>query len=239
MQANTIFPRNAARPDKTVPAKSATRAGASPSAARMVESARVTGTAAGATASSTPRVVPLRRQPFAQNLSALFEPVLEGTQRPAELAGGLLAHLAVKIATKDRLPARTGQSAHFLVEDFAEIGIPRRLVAAHFASLAFMSQPAGDAGAELDRRSPGDLVQPPGHRAPPSGTAGLPCESEKGDLKGVVSIGRVAQHAATDAEHHRPVPANQRGESVLVAGGKACQEFVIGRLIDRSAQRPA
>jgi len=49
------------------------------------------------------------------------------------------------------------------------------------------------------------------HRAAVAG------QGEEDGLKRVVRVGRVPQHPSADAEHHRAVPFDERGEGGLVA----------------------
>jgi DNA-directed RNA polymerase subunit RPC12/RpoP len=57
-------------------------------------------------------------------------------------------------------------------------------------------------------------------------------EDEEGRLKGVLGVRRVFQDAPADAQDHRPVPADQRLEGVLVAlGEEARQQQRVGERI--------
>jgi hypothetical protein len=56
-------------------------------------------------------------------------------------------------------------------------------------------------------------------RLVPAHGAGLASQGEEGGLEGVLGVLHVAEHAPADAEHHRPVTADQFCEGVLVAAG--------------------
>jgi hypothetical protein len=63
-----------------------------------------------------------------------------------------------------------------------------------------------------------------------------PCsadENQERRLKCVVRIGRVAEHASTDAHDHRTVPGDERGKSelagVMATGCKSFQQLVVGQ----------
>ena len=60
--------------------------------------------------------------------------------------------------------------------------------------------------------------------------AGPPCQDEERGLEGVLRVLLVGQDAAADAEHERPVPADEGGERGLVAdGGVPAEEFAVGQ----------
>jgi len=59
-------------------------------------------------------------------------------------------------------------------------------------------------------------------------------QDEERLLKGVLGVLAVRQHALADAEHHRPVPAHQRGEGVLIPLiAKAFQQLAVAGRPDR------
>src|SRR5262249_22190230 len=110
---------------------------------------------------------------------------------------------------------------------------------------------AGPGGAPPRRAPPPPLLAPPGRG--PSGRggpaaphsveragqglaladrAGLPGQEEEGGLEGVLGILLLAQGAAADAQHHRPVPPQQRLERRLVVPGQEGVEQVTVGLLD-------
>ena len=60
---------------------------------------------------------------------------------------------------------------------------------------------------------------------------GPPRQHQERRLKRVLGEMRVADHAPADAQHHRPMPANQGGESVAVArSDKRCQQLPVAHV---------
>jgi hypothetical protein len=62
-----------------------------------------------------------------------------------------------------------------------------------------------------------DAVQPVADRVLPAHRRRLTGQNDEGGLKCVLRLLFVAQHAATNAEHQRPVPSHEGGERSLVA----------------------
>src|SRR5205823_5324362 len=85
---------------------------------------------------------PAEPQPCGPKLAALFESSIQSTQRPAELAGCLLARLAVEVTAQDRLAATLRQPRHFFVERFSKISLVRSRGPVSFAGAAFVKAPA-------------------------------------------------------------------------------------------------
>ena len=76
--------------------------------------------------------------------------------------------------------------------------------------------------------SPGDLVAAGPH--PPE-------QHQERGLEGVVGVGAVTQQPAADAQHHRPVPADDGGERLLVAvAGEQVEQLAVGPLGGGSPQ---
>src|SRR5262249_57789946 len=64
-------------------------------------------------------------------------------------------------------------------------------------------------------------------------------EDEEGGLKSVLGGVGVAQQPATDAQHHRAVPAHQRRERRLVAlAGEAAQQLAVAGAVRRPDEPP-
>ena len=71
----------------------------------------------------------------------------------------------------------------------------------------------------------GNTVQPSADEVAVADRAGSADQDEERGLERVLDIALVAEHAAADAENHRTVPRDQRGERRLVAvGDVAIQE---------------
>src|SRR5206468_652166 len=59
-----------------------------------------------------------------------------------------------------------------------------------------------------------------------------PSENEERGLERILRVVRIAEHATTDTEHHRPVPADEAGKCVRVAlANKRGKQVVIARRI--------
>ena len=81
---------------------------------------------------------------------------------------------------------------------------------------AFLPGPApGRADAGLLGRAHGDAVEPARDLLPAHDRGRLPGQDQEGRLEGVLGLVRIAQDAAADAQHHRPVPLHQLGECLL------------------------
>ena len=73
----------------------------------------------------------------------------------------------------------------------------------------FPRPPPGGRASALQGRLVGDPVQPVPQPLPRDDGGRLAGQDEEGGLEGVLGV-VVAEHAAADAQHHRPVPADQR-----------------------------
>ena len=62
----------------------------------------------------------------------------------------------------------------------------------------------------------GYTVEPVAHQRPRDHRAGLAHQDQEGRLEGILGVGLVAEHAAADAQYHRPVPPHQGFEGRLV-----------------------
>ncbi len=75
----------------------------------------------------------------------------------------------------------------------------------------------------------GDAVQPGGQRRGVVQPGSLAGQQEERSLEGVLGVGGARQHAAADAQDHRPVAGDQRREGVLVAvADEAAEQLGIG-----------
>jgi hypothetical protein len=80
-----------------------------------------------------------------------------------------------------------------------------------------------------DRDAGGDAVEPGGQRRPVADRRRPAEQDEERGLEGVVGVGGVAEHPPADAEHHRPVPADEHLERGPVAGGEEpAQQLRVG-----------
>ena len=62
---------------------------------------------------------------------------------------------------------------------------------------------------------------------------------QEGGLEGVLGVVGVVQHAAADAQHHRPVPVQQGREGFLIsAAGEPVQEVRVGPVSVGSGDPP-
>jgi hypothetical protein len=75
-------------------------------------------------------------------------------------------------------------------------------------------------------------VEPTSQGALVAQGGGVADEHEKRGLESVLSVLLVAQDAATDAHHHRTVPANERSErDFIAASGESVQQLLIALVL--------
>jgi hypothetical protein len=109
-------------------------------------------------------------------------------------------------------------------------GFWRRCGVGHVGHLLLAGPPSRRGGPRFQGGAVGDAVQPVADPLALPDAGGLAGEDKKRGLKGVLSVVRVARHAAANAQHHRPMPAEQRLERRLVApGDKAFQQLPVGQ----------
>jgi hypothetical protein len=83
------------------------------------------------------------------------------------------------------------------------------------AGLAVPPGGAGQADALLAADADGDLVQEAGHTGGPDQAGGAVSQDQEAGLEGVLGVVMVADDAPADAQHQRPVTADEAGEGVL------------------------
>ena len=136
-----------------------------------------------------------------------------------QFAGHVALRPAVQVAQDDRNPVLVRQPGQFRVEDRLQVG--PGLVGGdgrvrHGVHLLLLCLPAGGRPAGLEGGPVRDSVEPVPDQVPRTDRGGPPGQDEEGGLEGVLGQVRVADHAAADAQDHRPVPADQGGEGRLV-----------------------
>ena len=88
-----------------------------------------------------------------------------------------------------------------------------------FGRVPFATAPFGGEGAGAHGGLIGNSVKPIADDVLGLDGVRFADQDQKHGLKGVFRVVLVAQNAPADAAHHRPVPADQRGESIGVAVG--------------------
>jgi hypothetical protein len=91
---------------------------------------------------------------------------------------------------------------------------------------------AGGAQLNFLGKAESDPVQPTAQRlvpvASPGDLFGLLGQRQEGGLKSILGIGTVTKHATTDAQYHRPMPAQELGKCCpTVIGIVGRQQFMI------------
>ena len=211
------------------PAPSARRPGRGPG--RPTPS-RTVGTRSASGATNTPPT----GQPLAEQFPPAGQPVRHRARRAAEPAGGVLVRQPFQVAQDERRPVLLRAAGRLprrgrpeLVPRGAPIGAGRPAREARRLCGEGGRRAAGGPG--LDGGPVGDPVEPVA-RAGPAGrwSAAFADQDEEGGLERVLGVVGVAEDAAADAQHHRPVPADERGERGLVAGvEEPAEQFGVGR----------
>ena len=110
------------------------------------------------------------------------------------------------------------------LQQFALIVLGRRDGVRHGFDLSFLCpapegrRPGAESGAV------GDAVEPASDGLAVGDGGGLLGQDEEGRLEGVLGVLGVAEDAAADGQHHRPVPAHQGREGGVVAAGDELAE---------------
>jgi hypothetical protein len=161
-------------------------------------------------------------KPGSQAIARPRQPALDGADRPAEVARGLLAGQALKVAQDDGDAVLLRQLIHLLVKDrlpVAQVDAVRRRRLSHVGHLSFVGLPS--CGGDFD--GPGDVeghaVQPGGQRLLLANRAGLARKHEERRLESVLGVRPLAQRPAADREHQRAMPLQERREGVLIPLG--------------------
>ena len=104
------------------------------------------------------------------------------------------------------------------------------------SGLPFAGAAPGRGDVRLDRDAVRHAVQPAAQGLAPPDRAGLLDQDEEGRLEGVLGVVGVAEDAAADREHHRPVPRHQGLERRRIGlGEEAVEELGVGQPGDRPA----
>ena len=94
------------------------------------------------------------------------------------------------------------------------------------------------AAPRLERHAHRDAVKPRPQPLAVSERLCFPHEDEERGLEGVIDVGAVDEHPPADAEHHRPVPAQEHVERrVFAVAGETLEEFGVGQLIEPAAAK--
>ncbi len=217
----------------TEPASAAAVAETAPAvAARMVASARASGTAARAPSAriavsasgATPRFtsrVRSRARPRASRLWSVpsgqeSRRAASAYERPSRSQSTTASrYRAGSRATSSSMTSSTSspsaRDAGLTAGSSAIAGGPDRIL---------MRPPPARLGPRPHRHSPGDAVQP---RAQPPGVADRPGplhQDQERRLERVLDVVPVAEDPPADAQHHRTVQRHQRGERRLVVAGR-------------------
>ncbi|MCI0462074.1 MAG: hypothetical protein L0Z62_34410 [Gemmataceae bacterium] len=160
--------------------------------------------------------------------------------RPAELAGRFLLSTSLQAAQDQRQAIPLRQPLQLLVQggkQFANRHLFERVAGGGRNRLTLMMLAAQAGAARLETDVAGDTVQPAGQRRGPAYRRRLPGQQQERRLEGILGGGLITEDAATNAQHHRPVPAHQLGERLVVLSADiALQQDGIGRGIDRRRQ---
>ena len=167
---------------------------------------------------------------FLHQRPALLQACRNGSFRPAQFAGGLLARLALHVAQHDRQTMLLGEAVDLAVEQGEPFAVARRDPARHVFERFLLGATADAHGLGLQGNAISDAVEPGADALPRHDCGGLADEDEKGGLEGVVGVVHVAEDAAANAEHHRSMAAHDgRKRRFLVPVEVALQQGVIGR----------
>ncbi len=156
-----------------------------------------------------------RAQSLLQHPVRGHQPARDRPFRDAECLGRLAARAAFKFAQHDRFAVLVRQPRQFLVERGEQFGSVRlRFRRGHLGLpvAAFRGHRL-----RLECSVERDSIQVVADARPILQRVALADEHHERGLERVVRIGGVAEDAAAGAQHHRGVPADQRGERGLVA----------------------
>jgi hypothetical protein len=160
-------------------------------------------------------------QPPAQGVPAARQPRLERPRVPAQAARRLVLREPFEVTEQQRHPLRLREPRQFLVEQAAQLApgdVLGRVGGVYTrAGDVRRGPPTLAPGQGLARQAVGDAVQPAADRLAASDRRGLARQDQEGGLEGVLGIVGVAEDAAADAEHHRPVAADEGLERRFVA----------------------
>jgi hypothetical protein len=171
-------------------------------------------------------------EPLAEQLSAAEEGAAVFPFVPAELPGRRFDRLALEVVQDHRQTVAARQPVQLLVEDAAVLRRLRRTrsVRADHVVHGGRRAPAADL-LRLARGAKGDSVQPAGQRPGAADAIGLRRQGQEGRLESVLGVVVVVQQPPTDAEHHRSVPPDERGEGDGVAPlDEATEQIVVGAI---------
>ena len=178
---------------------------------------------ATAAAGASPRAA--RRQRSASRPRA--RPALDGPERTREPVGRLLGGRALEQAQDQDLPELRRQLAQLGVEDRPDVEpiCPNVLEGPDVDRHRRVNlTPSGISSSRLGCHAGRNSVKPRPQAIGIAELPGLLNQHQERRLEGVVGIVTISEHTPTNAEHHRPMPRDDRFERRFVARGNEALE---------------
>ena len=163
------------------------------------------------------RTQPPALQTGSQQLVAAGQSAPERPVRAAQAAGRLVLGQTLQVAEHHRDPAVLWKLGDLIEDDRGLFGPMRVALGSRRRPAGLMSPPAYEVGPKPSRRPVGGAVKPASQPLGPLDAPGLAGENEKGRLKRVVRVIRIAEQPPAHPVDHRPVPGDQRREGRLGA----------------------
>ena len=167
-----------------------------------------------------PTTPPRERQPLREQPPGRGQPVRQRRGRHLQLAGHVALRPAVQVAQHDRDAVLVRQAGQLRVEDRLQVGpglVRGNGRVRHGVHLLLLGHPPEGRPAGLQRGPVGDPVEPGPDQVPGPDRGRPPGQDQERGLERVLGQVRVADDPPADAQDHRPVPADQRGERGLVS----------------------
>jgi hypothetical protein len=213
-----------------------------------------TDAAAGRASSAAASTAPESTTPSQGAAELLPRSGQAAAERPggtAEANGGLVERQPLEVAEDDRRAEGLRQAVDLDVQDLGLVAVEHGLIggrsrrAGRGASIViehdvhdvplFEAAPACEVRPGLACGAECDATEPGGESIGVAERAGLPGQDEEGGLEGVLGELVVAHELSADAQDHRAMAGNQRGEGGLVSPpDEPLEELAVGETRERT-----